>query len=318
MKKIFKIIPALFAVGILTACDSFKIDVKEPSFASKGKNIGQDEFRSAITAAYYENEFFKADVDLNSKILQYKETTIEKLNRAKARKIYYSDEKTVLTEGVMKYDSENLLLEQEIVRKELRELSSDENNLKKTSKGNEKTFMQVGADAYANQVISFDRNRMTIDVVKTLSSDTEAKATFDSTIVSTFTTFFNGSKVMHFAESGETHLYKFYKNSNMFTAIYSESYETSEQSVINSHTVDVKKYYVKRETKSQVDLTENAEAVRVIDKVDTTCEILQDHDGYKKGEVFDVQNIRYVVCTVAYKNIELDRITNYSAYKNNN
>ena len=149
-------------------------------------------------------------------------------------------------------------------------------------------------------------------------SDTEAKATFDSAIVSTFTTFFNGSKVMHFAESGETHLYKFYKNSNMFTAIYSESYETSEQSVINSHTVDVKKYYVRRETKSQVDLTENAEAVRVIDKVDTTCEILQDHDGYKKGEVFDVQNIRYVVCTVAYKNIELDRITNYSAYKNNN
>ena len=59
MKKIFKIIPALFAVGILTACDSIKIDVKEPSFASKGKNIGQDEFRSAITAAYYENEFFK-------------------------------------------------------------------------------------------------------------------------------------------------------------------------------------------------------------------------------------------------------------------
>ena len=318
MKKIFKIIPALFAIGILTACDSFKINVKEPTFASKGKNISQDEFRSAITSAYYENEFFKADVDLNSKVLQFRETTIEKQNRAKNKKIYYSDEKTVLSEGIMKYDSENLLLEQETIRKELREVESDEINSKKTSKGNEKTLMQVGADDYANQIISFDTNRMTIDVIKTLTSDAEAKATFDATIVSVFSSYFNNSKVMHFAESGETHLYKFYKNSNMFTVIYKESYETSEQGVINSHTVDVKKYYIIRETRSQIDLTENAEAIRIIDKVDTTCEILQDHDGYKQGEIFDVQNIRYAVCSVGYKKIELDRITNYSAYKLNN
>ena len=318
MKKVFKLVPALFAVGILTACDSFRIEVKEPTFASKGKSVDQETFRSEIISAYYENEFFKEGMDLNSKILQFKETIIEKQNRAKNKKIYYTDEKTILTEGVMKYDSENLLLEQETNRKELREVESDEQNSKKTSKGSENTFMQVGADGYANQVISFDRNRMKIDIIKTLASEEEAKETFDSTIASAFASYFNSSKVMHFAEASEVNLYKFYKNSKMFTVTYKESYETSEQGIINSHSVDVKKYYVKRETKSQVDFTENAETIRVIDAIDTTCEILQDHDGYKKGEIIDVKNTRYIVCSVGHKNIELDRITNYSAYKLNN
>ena len=318
MKKIYKIVPALFAVGILTACDSFKIDVKEPTFASKGKSIDQETFRTEIIKSYYENEFFKEGMDLNSKVLQYKETIIEKQNRAKNKKVYFTDEKTVLSEGVMKYDSKNLLLEHETNNKELREVESDEENIKKTLKGNEKSFMQVGADDYANKIVNFDRNRMQIDIVKTLTSESEAKETFDNTIASIFTNYFNSSRVMHFAEASEVSLYKFYKNSNMFTVTYKESYETSEQSTINEHSVDVKKYYVKRETKSQVDLTENAEAVRIIDTAVTTCEILQDHDGYKKGEIIDVQNTRYVVCSVGHKNIELDRITNYSAYRLNN
>ena len=312
MRKI-KYIPALLSIIVLSACDSVSMAVKEPVFASKGKSIDQDTFRSGITQAYNENEFFQANLNLNSLVLQYKETNVEKQNRAKNKKIYYSDESTTITEGVLKYDSQDLLIDYEYNKREKREVESDETDLDKFSKINEHYFYELGSGDYENKILRIDLKCKSFNVGDTVTTEA-AKAFMDYSIAELFTTYFNGSKMMHFAESGETHLYKFYRNSNMFTVTYKETYETSEQGYVNDHTVDVKKYYVTRETKSQVDLTEGAEAIRVSDKTDTACEILQDHDGYKKGEIIDVQSTRYVVLTAARKNVELNRITDYTSY----
>lgn len=92
MKKIYKLAPTLLAVILLTACDSFAITVKEPSFASKGKNIDQDTFRYEIVKAYNNCEYFKDEYDLDSKVVEFKETLIEKQNRAKNK----TDRKSVV------------------------------------------------------------------------------------------------------------------------------------------------------------------------------------------------------------------------------
>ena len=314
MKKILKVLPSLLMIAFITACDSFKITVKEPSFASKGKNIDQDTFRHEITTAYLESEMFQEQLNLNSSFMVFNDTSIEKQNRAKNKKVYYTNEYTTQTEGYIRYDANNLLLEQVQNRKKLRTIESNQVTSKKTTKNEEKTLMERGEEEYEGQVISLDKKRYTISVVKTLADGESAKPTFDSVIASLFTTYFNSSRMMHFAESGDVHLYKFYKKSNLFTVTYKETYETTETGIVNDHSIDVKRYYVSHETKSQVDLTKGAEAVRISDKVDTTCEILQDHSNYKKGEIIDVVNIRYVVCTVSNQNVELKKDNNYDRY----
>ena len=315
MKKIYKLAPTLLAVILLTACDSFAITVKEPSFASKGKNIDQDTFGYEIVKAYNNCEYFKDEYDLDSKVVEFKETLIEKQNRAKNKTIYFNDEHTTQKEGVIRYDSEDLLLSQEVINREIREVKGEETNSRKTGKANDDFFYQVGTDEYANKVLAIDEARKEFEVVKQLGSEESGKPVFDEIIASQFVTYFNESKMMHFAEASDVHLYKFYKNNNMFTVTYKEKYETSEQGIINDHSVDVKKYYVSRETKSQVDFSESSQAIRISDKVDTTCEILQDHLGYKKGEIIDIQTIRYVVYTVAHRLVNLSRVTIDGSYE---
>ena len=305
MRKIFKLAPSLLAVILLAACDSVNITVKEPSFASKGKSIDQATFRSEITQAYLASEFFQEDLDLNSKIVQFQETTVEKQQRAKNKKVYFTDEHTAQKVGVMNYDSEALLLEQEIISKEIRDIDGEETNSNKSGKTTDKFFYEVGTKDYANKVLFIDQNRKDVEVVKELQEGESAKPTFDSIIATQFSNYFNESRMMHFAETTEYYFHKFYKNNKMFTVSYKEKYETSEQTIINGHNVDVKKYYVTQQITSQVDFTEGAEAIRISNKIDTTCEILQDHSGYKQGEIIDVQNARYVVYSVAHRTVNL-------------
>ena len=312
MKKI-KLIPALLLTVILSGCE-FKIVVKEPSFASKGRNIDQDTFRSGITLAYNENEYFKADLNLSSRELQFKETIVEKQNRAKNKKVYYSDEYTSSTEGYLRYDSEDLLLEQERYVKETRVVEGDQVDSKTNKKNHYKTFMEYGSGEFENKVVSLDQMLNEVQVVAEASDAEAAKKTLDTAIANQFVTLFNSSKMMHYAESGDTHLYKFYKNGDRYTVVYKETYETYEAAMIDGVSKDVKKYYTIRESKSQVDLTKGAETITISDKTDTTCEVLLDHSGYKKGEIVDVENIRYVVCTSKDAQIDLNRIDDYSSY----
>lgn len=313
MKKI-RFIPALLFVALLTGCDTYKINVEAPTFSNKGKNIDQETFKTEIIAAYNANEYFKTELDLSSRELQFKETTVEKQNRARNKKVYYTDEHTYLTQGYLKYDSKNVLLDQERYLKETRVTEGDNIDSKANSKNHFKTFLEVGTGDYENKVISLDKMTKELSVYANTTTAEEAKSSVNSAVAHQFVALFNSSKMMHFAEATDAHLYKFYKNGNMFTVIYKESYETTESATIDGEAVAAKKYYVIRETKSQVDLTEGNEAIRISDKTDTACEVLVDHSGYRKGEIVDVETIRYAVCSSVNKEVTLNRIDDYSSY----
>ena len=312
--KKLKYIPVLLSVAILAACDATKIVVKAPTFASKGKSIEQADFKTEIINAYNENEYFQEDLNLTSREVVIKETTVERQKRARNKKIYYSDENTTLTEAFMRYDAQNLLLEDITTVKNNRVIEGDEINSKKSSKTSNDLFFEVGSSEYANIMLTLDLKNKEMELGDAVADNAAAKKVLDQNVARQFSFAFNSSRMMHYAEATDVQFYKFYKKNNLFTVIYKEKYETSESTTINDHSVDVKKYYITRETQSQVDLAEGAEAIRISDKTDTTCEILVDHSGYQKGEIIDVQSIKYTVFTSLNKNVNLERINDYSSY----
>ena len=76
MKKI-RFIPALLFVALLTGCDTYKINVEAPTFSNKGKNIDQETFKTEIIASYNANEYFKTELDLSSRELQFKKQQLK-------------------------------------------------------------------------------------------------------------------------------------------------------------------------------------------------------------------------------------------------
>ena len=312
MKKI-KIIPTLLAITLLTGC-SFKISVKEPIFVKQGKETTQEEFKTQLIKALEENEFYKAEKDLPSKIMKYRSAGKSEQKRVRKKKTYYSKESASASDSILTYDSKNVILKSEYSYKSQTEVESENENSKNREITKNTLFLHEGADDLQGKVVTFYTDSLTYTVEETLSEGKTAKNYIDNTLGSFYLQIFNSSRLMHYTEIADIENCHFYQNKNVFTVRYKETVSEIQKGEIDGEQVDVMRFEISTDIKSQVDLTNGMETVKIADKQTIVYTSLADYNGYKKGEILEIETVQYTDFSAVDKDATLEKVTDLSKY----
>ena len=316
MKKI-KFIPALLTVAMLSACTGVRVSLKEPRFTSAGKEVTQAEFKASFVGALLENEFYKEDKNLSSKLFKQKIGSKNVQKRVKNTKTYYKSETLQSKDSVLQYDSKNLGVKTESISKMQGTIKSQEEDTKMSQIDSETYYVQKGVEDTVNDIIEISIEKTQYHTLGILPEGANPKTFLDNYVGSLYMETLNASSMMHYVEATDVAYYRFYENKkkNTYTVTYKEIFETVQKGTINGETVDIMRYELSQENKSQVDFTEGNEAIRVSTKQTVAYTILADYDGYTKGEILEIEMINYLDFTAVDKDVRLKNYTNLSDYR---
>ena len=312
MKKI-KIVPALLSVAILTGC-SLKLSVKEPIFVKQGKEISQEEFKTQIIEALEGNEFYKTDRDLSSKILKYRAAGYNKQKRVRGKKVYYSKEVVTTSDSILQYDSVNGVIKSELSDKSQTEVQSDTENTNKNSAIKSASFVHEGSGDLANKVVTYCPDTLTYSILNEIGEGETAKKYLDNYVSAYYLEAFNSSRFMHFSEATDVENHRFYRNNDVFTVKFKEKTQNTQKGTVDGEEKDVMRYEISTEIKSQADMTKGSETVKVAEKQTLVYTILADYNGYKKGEIVEMETVNYIDFSAVGKDITLSKITDLDKY----
>ena len=301
-------------VSAVAGCASVKVTIKAPSFAKAGKEISQAEYKTNIINAIKENEFFKDEKNLSSKIIKQANCGKSVQKRVRDKKTYYSKEIMTSLNNYLQYDSNNLVTKLEQNIKSTSVVESDDEETKQSEVTTLSLYAQEGVGDYQNKILEISDKQLSFEVLSEINEGEKAKTYLDAYAASYYVSVFNAAQLMHFAEVSDTRPYHFYQNKNTFTVTYKEVHEEIFKEIVDGKEIDATQYQISREIKAQADLTNGNETVKYSEKQTLVYITLADYPGAKQGDILEMEIVNYVDLSAVDKEVKLERITDLSNY----
>lgn len=305
-------------IPLVAGCASVKVTIKAPSFAKQGKEITQAEYKTNIIAAIKDNEFFKEDKDLSSKVIRQANCGKSVQKRVRDKKTYYSKEIMTSLNNYLQYDTNNLVAKLEQNAKSTAVVDSDDEESNQSEVTTLSLYAQQGIGDYQNKILEISDKELSFEVINEIGEGENAKTYLDAYAASYYVSVFNSAQLMHFAEATDTRPCHFYQNKNTFTVTYKEVHEEIFKEVVDGKEIDATQYQISREIKAQADLTNGSETVKFSEKQTLVYLTLADYPGAKKGDVLEMEIVNYVDLSAVDKDVKVNKINSLENYLEEN
>ena len=307
MKKI-KLLPLLLIVPMLSGCGD---KPSKPSFAKVGEEVSAKEFTEAFQKELNKASFMNEKL-LDSGIFKSDARGLNinegKKNGSKPRAEIRENEKLEV-----KYDKENVLMEQAYDGGSSMVLKSDESNMLESSEANQTMFFQKAKENKKDYLVVAIKEDKEYDKVAALSKTVTAQKLLDTMMKASIAQA--GQHIMSVVseypsmDEEEQETYRFYKNGSIYTIEH-------EEELSDSKSKDGKLVYVgegKTEEKIQIDLTEGKLKAAYWFNQEARIDYKRDDEGFKKGDyIITKAQASHVASFVAKKvTLKAQDLSNY-------